>query len=296
MNKVPKSVRDWQRYQYEVEKDYAKRIISSPKDSNDCKKLFEEAYRKVIGEIIEKYNPGGGGTLYRYPGTRVSIVRNLVKEGRILEIGCGDGELIVALIQDGYKVKGIDVAKDCIERAKKKLSSILAENSVEHIDILDYQTNDTFDCIVMDNVIEHIVPDTTDEVLKKCYNLLNIRGYLVLLTTHRFSCPHDISKLFLPFGAKAEGLHLKEFSFIDLEDALGKAGFQQVFGFPFHPRLLWKFNIVPRPSVWAARKARFFENILERDSLSKMLTINRTLTRVMVATLFPAIAVGAKNK
>ncbi|KKL13241.1 hypothetical protein LCGC14_2527740 [marine sediment metagenome] len=178
---------------------------------------------------------------------------------------------------------------------KGKLSSIFAKNSVEHIDFLDYQTDDTFDCIVMDNVIEHMVPDTTGEVLKKCYNLLNIRGYLVVLTTHRFSGPHDISKFFLPFGAKTEGFHLKEFSFIELEDALVKAGFQQIFGFPFHPRLLWKFNIVPRPSVWAARKARFIEKIIEMDSLSKMLTINRTLTSVMVATLFPAIAVGAKK-
>ncbi len=119
----PKDIRSWQKYQYETEKRYAERIVASPKGSLERKQVFEEAYSKVISEIIEKYNPGGGET--HFPSVVVSIVKKYVRKGgRVFDFGCGGGELISVLAQSGYQSYGIDVAADCVTRAKKKVRGL----------------------------------------------------------------------------------------------------------------------------------------------------------------------------
>ena len=62
MAKKPETIEEWQKLHYEVEKEYVQRILKSPKGSDERKRLFEEGYTKVIGDIIEKYAPGKGGT------------------------------------------------------------------------------------------------------------------------------------------------------------------------------------------------------------------------------------------
>jgi 2-polyprenyl-3-methyl-5-hydroxy-6-metoxy-1,4-benzoquinol methylase len=293
MGRQPRTLQDWRKYHYEVEKDYASRIVLSPKGSEERKKLIEEAYSRVIGDIIERYDPEGGET--HYTKVVVSIVHRLVPEGgSVFDLGCGSGNLISTLIRRGYEAKGIDISRDCIRRARERLRPLSSENCVEQADILDYETEDSFDCIVMDNVIEHLVPDSVQDVLTKCLGILNPTGYIIIWTPHRFSGPHDISKHFLPVGAKAEGFHLREFSFTEIEEELKEAGFRQVLGFPFHPRLLRKFQVVPTPALWAARKARFTEQHLEKSVLAKTLTRNRTLAHALVAILFPAVCVGVR--
>ena len=294
MNTSPTDFREWQRFHYEIEKDYARKILLSPKNSKEREQLINEAYNR-IRDIIEQYDPGGGETPYPVD-FEVSIVRNLVKKGgHIFELGCGSGKLIAALIQDGYMVKGIDVANDCIKSAKERLRLRSSENCVEQADIINYEDKETYDCIVMDNVIEHIVPDSINDVLQKCFRMLNKQGCVIIITPHKYSGPHDISQHFLPLGAKAEGSHFREFSFTDLEEVLREAGFKLILGFPFHPRLLQKFSIVPRPSLWAAQKTKGLEKIIGKSFLSKILTINKRLTRAMVAILFPAVCVGVKT-
>jgi len=125
---------------------------------------------------------------------------------------------------------------------------------------------------------------------------MNDRPDLVVLTPHSFSGPHDVSKHFLPFGAKAEGFHLKEFSFTDMDEFLRRAGFQDVLGFPFHPRLLGKYHLTPKPSEWAARKSMMLEKIAKRGPLPKLLRLGRTSARIVTALAFPAVAVGAKRR
>lgn len=295
MDREPQTVREWQQHHYEVEADYARCMLQSPKDSPERRDLFQEAYTTVIGDIIERCNPGGASSDANLR-LILSTVNALVPAGAsVIDVGCGDGSLVFSLLRQGYDASGLDVSMDCIVRAKEKLRSLSAEDLVEHVDVIDYQPDRDFDCIVLDNVIEHLVPDTITDVLSKCYDMLGSEGYLIVLTPHRFSGPHDISYLFLPLGAKAEGFHLKEFSFTDLEEALREAGFQQVLGFPIHPRLIQKIGVNPRPSTWAARKARYHESISEKRFFSSALTMNRTLTRAMVAMLFPAVCVGAKK-
>jgi 2-polyprenyl-3-methyl-5-hydroxy-6-metoxy-1,4-benzoquinol methylase len=294
MSKELTTLQQWRRHHFEVEKEYARRIVATPKESEERRRLIQEAYDRVVGDIIEKYDPSGGET--SRPRVVTCVVSRLAPEGaRVFDVGCGSGGLVGSLIQAGYQASGIDVSRDCIERARARLRPLAFEGCVEQADILGYETEDRFDCIVMDNVVEHIVPDSLRSALVKCQELLNKDGHIVILTPHRFAGPHDVSKYFLPLGAKAEGFHFKEFSFADIERELRAAGFSRVLGFPFHPRLLGWFGLIPSPSRWAARKAVCCERWLERPPLSKILTMDRALTLATLAILSPAVAVGVKR-
>jgi 2-polyprenyl-3-methyl-5-hydroxy-6-metoxy-1,4-benzoquinol methylase len=295
----PATFEQWRQRHYEIEKQYAGRILKTPKGSEERRQLFQQAYSDVIGNIIERYDPGGGET--NYTDTVVGIVKTLLspsvrKSAKIFDLGCGSGHLLISLAKDGYDVYGIDVSRASIEQAKQDLSAFGKSEHVQHGDVLDYHAPTKFDVIVMDNVIEHLVPDETPDILAKCHEMLGEQGYLVVLTPHTFSGPHDVSKHFLPFGAKAEGFHLKEFSFTDMDEFLRRAGFQDVLGFPFHPRLLGRYHLTPKPSKWAARKSMMLEKIAQRGPLPKLLRLGRTSARIVTALAFPAVAVGAKRR
>jgi 2-polyprenyl-3-methyl-5-hydroxy-6-metoxy-1,4-benzoquinol methylase len=284
---------------YEVEKDYARRILQTPKRSLERRLLFERAYSDVIGNIIEQYNPGGGET--NYHDTVAALVKSLsppTSRGfkRVFDLGCGGGHLLVALAKDGYDVYGIDVSGPSIAEAKRELAPFFKSEHVQHADILDYEPPMKFDVVVMDNVIEHLVPDETPDILAKCYDMLNPKGLLIVLTPHALSGPHDVSKYFLPFGAKAEGFHLKEFSFTEMNDAIKRAGFQEVLGFPFHPRLLRKYHFTPKASKWAARKCMMLERMAQHWPSPQILRLlGRTSVRALTALAFPTVAVGVKR-
>ena len=301
MNSDNKSLKEWQKYHYEVEKDYAKRILLTQKNSDERAALFKEAYNQ-LANIIEKYNPGGSEPAHNPRHTKmvVSIVKGLAgRSGSVFDIGCATGNLIKELAVTGYQVGGIEVSDTFIEIAKTKLRSISCEDSAEQADITHYHTNDTYDFIVMDNVLEHIVPDSVNDVLTKCYRMLNKKGYLLIIVPHKFSGPHDISHFFLPLGSKADGLHFWEFTFTELDEVLREAGFQKVLGFPFYPslrrfrRFYEKFNM--QPSMLAAYKAKLFEKLFSIKYLSKVLIIDLSITEQLVGILFPGICVGVKE-
>ena len=293
----PTTFQEWRQHHYETEKQYARQILETPKGSEERRRLFQQAYSDVIGNIIENYDPGAGETDYTV--TVVGIVKSLLAsrkhDARIFDLGCGSGHLLVALAKEGYNVYGIDVSEASVAEARRDLNPFARSDHVEHGDVLDYDPLTKFDVIVMDNVIEHLVPDETPDILAKCYEMLDREGYLVVLTPHSFSGPHDISKYFVPFGAKAEGFHLKEFSFTDMNQSLMHAGFQEVWGFPFHPRLLGRYHLTPKPSEWAARKSMMLEKVAQRGPFPKLMRFARTSTRMLTALAFPTVAVGVKR-
>ncbi len=283
---------EWLEHFYRVESYYAQQILSSPKNSIDRERLFQKGYSEIT-KILDTYNPGGGET--HYTDLVVALIQKRIdKGGHILDLGCASGNLVYELAILGYEIEGIDVSDELIQKAKDKLGSISKSRSVSQSDVMSYTPQKIFDCVVMDNVIEHFHPDSVDDILQKCHAMLKDDGYVIILTPHRFSGPHDISKHFLPLGSEAKGFHLKEFSFTDLYKHLEQAGFRTVFGFPFHPRLFRKINLIPDCSKWAGRKAIYLENHFENTVLSSMLTINATLSRILVAFLFPAVCVAQK--
>ena len=278
--------------QYLVESKYARQIQQSAKGSREREKLLTDGYDELT-RLTAHTHPEN--TQYNHTNTITSFIkRRLAPGSKIFDLGCGNGDLLRKLVELDYEIEGIDVSNTLIQNAKKRLTATGRADAVRQADILSYTTGTTFDCVVMDNVIEHFHPDCVSDVLCKCYSLLNKEGYIIIQTPHRFSGPHDISKYFLPVGSKSTGLHLQEFSFTDLYNCLQQAGFASLLGFLFHPRLLHKINYIPDCSQWAGQKALYLEHIFEHTLLSATLTQNRNLSRMLVALLFPAVCAAQK--
>jgi len=291
------TIEDWRRWQYELEKEYARKFLLSQKGSRERAELFRLAYSDVIGNVIEHYNPGGGET--QHITVTAAIVKTLLPSptGRkIFDLGCGSGKLLAALAKDGYDAYGTDLSANSIKIGRSALSKFQKADHIRQEDFLDYVSSTTFDAIIMDNVIEHLIPDTVSDVLLKCYAMLKSEGFLIVLTPHVLSGPHDISKYFVPCGAKAEGFHLREYSFTDLDQCLRNSGFSEVFGFPFHPRLMDQCGLLPWASRWAAVKSMKLEKIAQRPLVRRMLQSKATFAKIATAFGFPAVAVGVKHR
>lgn len=100
------------------------------------------------------------------------------KEARILEIGCGNGFLLTALLDKGYSnLYGIEPSSDAVLHADKKIKDKIL------VDIFrdGLYKNETFDLIFFFQVFDHIYDPGA--FLSACYNLL-IPGGTILAVTH----------------------------------------------------------------------------------------------------------------
>jgi 2-polyprenyl-3-methyl-5-hydroxy-6-metoxy-1,4-benzoquinol methylase len=98
--------------------------------------------------------------------------------GKILDVGCGDGFHLNLLRKYGEKswtVEGIDMDKRAIEMAEKS-GLVVHQGSVESIDL----PANTYDLAFTIQTIEHV--EKPDEVLKGIYKLLKPGGRLVIVT------------------------------------------------------------------------------------------------------------------
>lgn len=123
-----------------------------------------------------------------------------LKGGRILDFGCGSGELTVRMGCLGYEVYGLDVHEDHLALAK-----ILAvENGLsEDIFILNTSNRLPFpdaylDIITMFSVLEHLDDTTLDWLLPELKRVC--RGIVYVLVPNRLKPTDDHSGLrFVPW-------------------------------------------------------------------------------------------------
>lgn len=106
---------------------------------------------------------------------------NPLKDDKILDIGCGRGELTYALASSGADVIGVDYSEAAIKIAQKTYQGI---NNLKYIreDIFRMEDLDAFDKIVMADVVEHIEQDVLEKIFQKVSRSLNKTGVLVIHT------------------------------------------------------------------------------------------------------------------
>lgn len=103
------------------------------------------------------------------------------REGRILNLGCGYGFLDFILhwtsaerilLGLDYDAEKIEVAKNCFGRGDQL--QFMAG------DILDFPTDDKYDCILIMDVLHYLIPEKQAAVCERCIRQLNAGGRLII--------------------------------------------------------------------------------------------------------------------
>lgn len=111
-----------------------------------------------------------------------------IKSGmRVLDVGCGRGEMVFYAAKHGAEGIGIDYSKDSIELARvaQKKQSKQIQNKTEfiHMDAKKLKFSENyFDLIIMTDVVEHLYPEELELAFKEIKRVLKPNGQLIIHT------------------------------------------------------------------------------------------------------------------
>lgn len=189
--------------------------------------LREDYLQAVFGVRSEHALWPGRWLLRLFPigrrGLDAALARNLepppMAGGRLLDVGCGNGNFIEFAQRAGWQAAGVD--NDPVAVATARVRGL---NVVEGtLDLLDGESA-CYDRITLSHVLEHVF-DPWD-MLARCHRLLKPGGVLWLETPNTNARGHSV------FGPYWRGLepprHLQLFSRAPLRDKLVEFGFVDI--------------------------------------------------------------------
>ena len=136
----------------------------SSKDTNINYFAFEDRFRGPRDEIKQRQ--------LKY--------LNYYKDCRnVLDIGCGRGEFLELLKENGIKAQGLDIDLNMVNFCKSKELKV---NMMDAVAFLEQVEDNSLDGIFIDQVVEHLEPDYLIKMLNLCYQKL-MYGYFIILET-----------------------------------------------------------------------------------------------------------------
>ncbi len=123
-----------------------------------------------IGILAAKFSP-----FVERVGRTILYIENQ-PGGRLLDIGCGNGEFLAQMKDLGWEVMGVEPDVESASIARENFQIPVLSGTLLENDIPD----NSFDIVTMQHVIEHLHNPT--ETLNKIFHILKPSGKLVMLT------------------------------------------------------------------------------------------------------------------
>ena len=208
------------RQQYEVERELAARLITARDTHGMYSLVYDGLLRRVPHHpaVAQKSDPAAQRALVELQ-LRV-LEPFLTDETRFLEIGGGDCALAIKLSERLPRTIAIEAGTEIV-------------NGVPGIENVEVVVRDTppyplpdgaVDLAFSSHVIEHLTPADAMLHAREVRRLLAPGGRYICVTPNRLWGPHDVSRY---FSDAPEGLHLREYTHIELVALLRRAGFRR---------------------------------------------------------------------
>jgi 2-polyprenyl-3-methyl-5-hydroxy-6-metoxy-1,4-benzoquinol methylase len=168
--------------------NYNKRNLINKKinDSRGLKTLYDSSYYLNYCGGCDSFNEDGGANSSdpRILNT-LSLIFLHPKGGKLLDLGCGRGEVVLQAALHGFDCTGIDYSQDAICIAKKETNSLPAlRNKIKYVvsDISDYIPTEKHDVVVASDVIEHMSHDEVSKCFEMVSCTLSEDGFFIIHT------------------------------------------------------------------------------------------------------------------
>lgn len=192
--------------------------VNPPPEPEQLTLSYSDEYRDWIG--VDVATPLQGIKRLGLRRKRRTVERYSDRLGRLLDVGCGEGDFLLEARLSGWDAVGTEV-----DSRQAALASRIGGAEVRVGDLTDcHFDEESFDVVTMWHVLEHL--GNPLETLAEIHKLLKQRGLLIVMVP---DCSCLAARLFkASWSGYDPPRHLCNFSPDVLEDALVRAGFDQI--------------------------------------------------------------------
>jgi 2-polyprenyl-3-methyl-5-hydroxy-6-metoxy-1,4-benzoquinol methylase len=231
---------------------------------------IDEAYADAVDEVSLREEEGQVETWRR---TLASVERH-VPRGRLLEVGCWTGSLLVAARERGWGTTGIEPSRWASERARERGLDVRTTTLEDH-----GLEKHAYDLVAMCDVIEHMPEPAT--AIRALGDLVEPGGGLFV------TAPDAGSPLARLLGARwwsVLPMHLQYFTRRSIAELLAAHGFR-VVDVRSHPKVFTARYYAERLEGYSAALARSAVRVLERTGQDDRLVAPNFFDRMAVVAV-----------
>ena len=129
-------------------------------------------------------------------------ISTYVPSGKLLDVGCGRGELLYVAQKQGWQVKGVELSENFAHFAKQRFGLNIEVGNIKNLNFKDEE----FDVICLISVLQHTYDP--QEILHELHRILKKKGLLFIETMNQDSWVYKFSDLYLNFGSQKRTSHL----------------------------------------------------------------------------------------
>jgi glycosyltransferase involved in cell wall biosynthesis len=205
---------------YSVERKLADRLRRA--SASERRRLYRQVYDDLFLLLPyheQNYWKADARLQKARTSNQMRLLKRFLHPGCVyLEVGAGDchlAETVAGMVRQAYAVDVSDVIAGGNHRPAN-FTKVISDGVGIRVPA------STVDLAYSHMMLEHLHPDDAEQHLDEVYRLLVPGGIYLCITQHRFSGPHDVSQY---FDEVATGLHLQEFTYMQLRSLFHKAGF-----------------------------------------------------------------------
>lgn len=190
----------------------------------DKKELPSAAQAKEIVQPLEDFSYASFENRYRGTEEDVRSQQEIYlpyykQDQRVLDLGCGRGEFIGLLVQNGIEAEGIDINEQMIDICRDKGYNCRKAGVLE---ALNEQEDNSLGGIFSSQVIEHLKPSSLKRMIELAYFKLAPERHIILETLNPVSVFSLVQVYFLDIS------HQQPIHPLTLKFLLESAGFSEV--------------------------------------------------------------------